>query len=452
MRVLANLSALLLVGLAFCWPQRFSTWSWLELSHRLEMPSASLEPQPAMGTPYFRQLLETLKTEPQDEPWLLWAKDRTGVLFFPLDDPRASPTRVVLRLMGELASQGDPRATWKQELERLKSEAPKGTWGSLENIGAALMTASTKLDAEAYHFWLAPLSEGALLQKAAAWLQVFPARRVQQIELHDRTPAPLLPRLYERMESYGQPAFAQALYLCRHHPETYLLWLADGRPVREDWQTQLWHRTSLALPLESFYTHPWGKFLPAILLSLALLMVLFFGFPSLLRRSPFAVLALMGLFVGLLAALEMQTASESVSLQLQWENIESSPSLPSTLKPEVAPVNSDFNTGSLYLIIIFLVLQMLVLFFSCLTLHKIQKSNESAEVRLRLLENEEYLFDLGLYIGLGGTVMSLIFILMGQNQQGMIAAYTSTMFGILEVAVFKVFILRPFRHKLILQC
>ncbi len=72
-------------------------------------------------------------------------------------------------------------------------------------------------------------------------------------------------------------------------------------------------------------------------------------------------------------------------------------------------------------------------------------------MRLRLLENDEYLYDLGLYIGLGGTVLSLIFLIMGQNQQGMMAAYTSTLFGILEVALFKVLILRPYRHKLIVQ-
>ena len=452
LRISATMFALALVGLAFCWPQRLSTWSWLELSQQLESPSASMEQQQAMGQPYFRQLHETLKTEAQDEHWLAWTKDRTGALFFPIDDPRGSPTRVVLKLLVELANQGDHRSTWRKELERLKREAPEGAWGELENLGAALMTASTQLDAEAYHYWITPLSDSTLLQKAAAWLQVFPHRRVQQLELHDQTPATLLPRLYERMESYGQPAFMQALHLCRHHPDMYLLWLVDGRPVREDWQTLLWRKTSFALPLESYYTQPWGKLLPAACLLLAFLMHLFFGFSSLLRRSPLAVLALIGIYVGLLAALEVQTASESVPLQLQWENIESRPSLSSTIDPQVSPVNSDFNTGSLYLIIIFLVLQMLVLLFSCMAMSRIQKSEESPEVRLRLLENEEYLFDLGLYIGLGGTVMSLIFILMGQNQQGMIAAYASTMFGILEVAIFKVFILRPFRHKLILQC
>jgi hypothetical protein len=68
---------------------------------------------------------------------------------------------------------------------------------------------------------------------------------------------------------------------------------------------------------------------------------------------------------------------------------------------------------------------------------------------MQLLENEDMLFDMGLYIGLGGTVLSLIFMVLGQENQGLIAAYTSTLFGILEVAIFKIFILRPFKQKLI---
>ena len=71
--------------------------------------------------------------------------------------------------------------------------------------------------------------------------------------------------------------------------------------------------------------------------------------------------------------------------------------------------------------------------------------------KIELLENEEPLFDIGLYFGLGGTVFSLILLAMGVVEASLIAAYASTLFGILGVAILKVFHVRPFRRKLILQ-
>ncbi len=75
-----------------------------------------------------------------------------------------------------------------------------------------------------------------------------------------------------------------------------------------------------------------------------------------------------------------------------------------------------------------------------------------AELKLSLLDNEENLFDLGLYVGLGGTVLSLILLLvLDVKQDALIGAYTSTLFGILFVAALKIFVVRPYRNHLLVK-
>ena len=98
----------------------------------------------------------------------------------------------------------------------------------------------------------------------------------------------------------------------------------------------------------------------------------------------------------------------------------------------------------------FLLVQI-VIFLICLSRFKqVKNENVKPGLKLKLLDNEENLFDLGLYVGLGGTVLSLI-MLMGLTEKtdGLIGAYTSTLFGILFVAALKIFIVRPYRNKLL---
>ena len=100
----------------------------------------------------------------------------------------------------------------------------------------------------------------------------------------------------------------------------------------------------------------------------------------------------------------------------------------------------------------FLLIQV-VIFMICLSrVSEVKQEEGSAKLRLSLLDNEENLFDLGLYVGLGGTVLSLILLLvLDVKQDALIGAYTSTLFGILFVAALKIFIVRPFRNDLLRQ-
>ena len=101
---------------------------------------------------------------------------------------------------------------------------------------------------------------------------------------------------------------------------------------------------------------------------------------------------------------------------------------------------------------VFLLIQI-VIFMICMSrVSQIKNEELRAGLKLGLLDNEENLFDLGLYIGLGGTVLSLILLLvLDVKQDALIGAYTSTLFGILFVAALKIVIVRPYRNHLLVK-
>jgi hypothetical protein len=67
------------------------------------------------------------------------------------------------------------------------------------------------------------------------------------------------------------------------------------------------------------------------------------------------------------------------------------------------------------------------------------------------LENEEHLFDAGLYLGFVGTIIALILMSIGIVKPSLMAGYSSTSFGIIFVSILKIFHVRPLRRKLILE-
>lgn len=101
-------------------------------------------------------------------------------------------------------------------------------------------------------------------------------------------------------------------------------------------------------------------------------------------------------------------------------------------------------------ILIFFLIQVAVYMVGLIKLSEIRKMDESNEIKMELLANEDQLFDTGLYIGLTGTVLSLIFLAIGVVQASLMAAYSSTLFGIIFVAIIKVCHVRPYRKLLIL--
>lgn len=118
-----------------------------------------------------------------------------------------------------------------------------------------------------------------------------------------------------------------------------------------------------------------------------------------------------------------------------------------------SPIKSmqELNQATLLVLALFFIIQLVIYCFCLIKLREISKQKLGAELKIRLLENEENLFDFGLYVGLGGTVLSLILVAVGIVEASLMAAYASTLFGILFTALLKVINLRPYRRSLIIE-
>jgi hypothetical protein len=112
---------------------------------------------------------------------------------------------------------------------------------------------------------------------------------------------------------------------------------------------------------------------------------------------------------------------------------------------------SIMNQLSLLTLLLFFVLQGLIYTACLFKLAEIRRQNLTSRLKLKLLENEDHLFDAGLYLGFAGTIISLIPVSLGVIQPSLMAAYSSTSFGIIFVSAFKIFNLRPLRRKLLLE-
>ncbi|HLS28742.1 MAG TPA: hypothetical protein VK041_08845 [Opitutales bacterium] len=102
-------------------------------------------------------------------------------------------------------------------------------------------------------------------------------------------------------------------------------------------------------------------------------------------------------------------------------------------------------------VLAFFIIQATLYLISWVKIREIRHQEIASHLKLRLLENEDHLFDSGLYVGLAGTVGAFILLAFGVIDVGLMAAYTSTLFGIVFVAGLKIFHLRPYRRFLILE-
>lgn len=163
-------------------------------------------------------------------------------------------------------------------------------------------------------------------------------------------------------------------------------------------------------------------------------------------------------FLSLVVALTLWTVLEPDILKSQTKNTpDSGPRIEFAVADSLAslksPVNAmqDLDQVTLLVLALFFVLQLVIYCFCLIKLKEIGKQKLSPSLKLKLLDNEENLFDFGLYVGLGGTVLALILVAVGIVEASLMAAYASTLFGILFVALLKVLNLRPYRRRLIME-
>lgn len=118
---------------------------------------------------------------------------------------------------------------------------------------------------------------------------------------------------------------------------------------------------------------------------------------------------------------------------------------------QTQPTGFMINPSTLIAMGVFLVLQSSIYIFCLTKLAEIRRQPLSGPMKLKLLENEENLFDAGLYLGLFGTAASLILLTLGLIKPSLVSAYSSTLFGILFVALLKIFHVRPYKRNLIIE-
>jgi len=109
------------------------------------------------------------------------------------------------------------------------------------------------------------------------------------------------------------------------------------------------------------------------------------------------------------------------------------------------------DTATLLSVAFFFLLQVLVFLICMLKVREIEQRDLDPLVKLKLMENEENLFDSGLYVGIAGTCISLVMQVIGIVEANLLAAYSSNLFGILCVAIVKIRLVRPFKTGLIIS-
>ena len=116
-----------------------------------------------------------------------------------------------------------------------------------------------------------------------------------------------------------------------------------------------------------------------------------------------------------------------------------------------APTSFPMEKSTLLSIGIFAALQVAMYLVCLLKIREVASAEVMPLVKLKLMENEENLFDGGLYIGIAGTATALVLQVLGLIQGNLLAAYSSNLFGIICVALVKIRHVRPYKRVLILQ-
>ncbi len=122
-----------------------------------------------------------------------------------------------------------------------------------------------------------------------------------------------------------------------------------------------------------------------------------------------------------------------------------------TTSAELTKPTTTMDSSTLLTIGLFAALQVAMYLICLLKIGEINRREVPPLVKLKLMENEENLFDGGLYVGIGGTATALVFQVLGLIEPNLLAAYSSNLFGITCVALVKIRHVRPYKCRLILE-
>ena len=124
----------------------------------------------------------------------------------------------------------------------------------------------------------------------------------------------------------------------------------------------------------------------------------------------------------------------------------------STPKNNIAMLANSNIVLNVILFLAFAAIQLFVYLTCKSKVDEIRQGEGDPLLKLRLLENEDNLFDMGLYIGIAGTALTLaIKMIAPQFGISLSVAYASNIFGILCVALVKIHHVRGARQQLIMD-
>jgi len=118
---------------------------------------------------------------------------------------------------------------------------------------------------------------------------------------------------------------------------------------------------------------------------------------------------------------------------------------------EVSTKATAMDISTILSIIAFAALQVGMYVICLLKISDVSRQDVPAAIKLKLMDNEENLFDGGLYIGIAGTATALVLQVLGLIEANLLAAYSSNLFGIVCVALVKIRHVRPYKRQLIVE-
>jgi hypothetical protein len=119
--------------------------------------------------------------------------------------------------------------------------------------------------------------------------------------------------------------------------------------------------------------------------------------------------------------------------------------------PKTSTPAPTMELSTIISILTFAVLQIAMYLVCLKKISDVAQQPLAAPVKLKLMDNEENLFDGGLYVGIAGTATALVLQVLGVIDANLLAAYSSNLFGIVCVALVKIRHVRPYKRKLILE-
>jgi len=392
------------------------------------------------------------------EQVLRWESGRKPNLFFPIDDARGKPTELLLLLFCAFLETEDLSLTFKNHIEKQILDAPKQGWGEFEKSLLALLYLSKRFSLDEVGLLLRPVSDAQQWTALTAFFQLMPEDSKKLLLLFSYVEKENLSDFLDYLALWHKKGISALSGALEIGPAAFNYLIKKQVLIGKDWPAFIAERENFSLFFAKLYLG-YSKFV-LVLKYTGLFFSVFIALCSLnilLRpviRKPFLILYIAFALVTTLVIL----------LGVEEGGLMAKPSLPSLRYSQTVSDDmfysksfeegdSDMNTQTLPLAftLFFLLVQVFIFFLGKIQIQKIQKEDEVPSVKLKLLKNEEHLFDMGLYVGLSGTILSLIFLALGWTNIGLVSAYTSTLFGILEVALLKLLYVRPYRRSLILK-